>query len=67
MLYKIVSTAMIATGIKKERIGPEILRQTAIINMFKKGHTLEEVRAFTGIKTLSRRAVYSRGCKRYVE
>ena len=39
-------------GIIKPHLGPEILRQTAIVNMINSGKTIEEIQAITGIKTL---------------
>lgn len=52
VLYRVVSKAMTAAGINKKQQGADILRQTAICNMFAAGKTMEEVRAITGISTL---------------
>lgn len=52
MLHKIVSQYMLNAGIEKNSLGPEVLRKTAIYNMFRSGRTLEEIQAATGIKTL---------------
>ena len=57
-LYKIVSEHMMAAGMQKARIGPEVLRQTAIWNMFQRGLSLEEVRQNTGIKTFTQLEKY---------
>jgi len=51
-LYRIISKVMIEAGIDKAHLGPEVLRQTAIVNMLSSGKTIEEVQAITGIKTL---------------
>lgn len=52
-LYKIISSAMQGAGINKEHLGSEILRQTAICNMFRSGLSLEKVQKITGITTLA--------------
>lgn len=57
MLYKIVSEYMLKANIQKSHNGPEVLRQTAICNLLKK-YTLEEVKNYTGIKTLSQLEKY---------
>ena len=51
-LYRIVSETMTAAGINAKQLGPDILRRTAICNMFVAGKTIEEVSAVTGIDTL---------------
>ena len=53
MLYKITSQMMNSLNIDKKRIGPEILRQTAICNMLRNGWAFEDVQKYTGIKTLA--------------
>lgn len=52
-LYKTVSGYLQKIGISKEHMGPDLLRQTAIVNMIRVGKTLEEVQASTGIQTLT--------------
>jgi site-specific recombinase XerD len=52
-LYRIVSNAMRNAGIDKNHLGPEVLRQTAIYEMFRNGLSLEEVQKATGITTLA--------------
>lgn len=50
-LYEIVSKILTKNGIKKNQMGPDLLRQTAIFNMLKNGSTVEEVKKATGITT----------------
>ena len=50
-LHRIIANAMQLSGITKEKLGPEVLRQTAIYEMFQSGKTLEEVQEITGIAT----------------
>ena len=57
-LYNSVSAQMITAGVEKNRIGPEVLRQTSIINMFQRGMNLEEIQKNTGIKTLAQLEKY---------
>jgi site-specific recombinase XerD len=58
MLYNIVSQYLLKTGVVKEHLGADILRQTAICNMFRNQQTLEEVQKATGIQTLLRLEKY---------
>lgn len=59
-LHRIISKCMIETGIDKEHLGPEVLRQTAISNMLSSGKTIEEVQTITGIRTLKNIQKYKR-------
>jgi site-specific recombinase XerD len=52
-LYEIISQYLLSAGIVKERLGSDVLRQTAICNMFRDQMTIEEVQQATGIQTLS--------------
>lgn len=58
MLYKMVHETLVEANIYKKDMGPDMLRQTALLNMFKNGMSLEEVQQNTGIKTLERLKVY---------
>ena len=59
-LYNSVSEQMITAGIEKNRIGPEVLRQTSIITMFQRSMGFEEIQKNTGIKTLAQLEKYRR-------
>lgn len=61
MLHKIISQYITAAGIKKNNLGPEVLRKTAIYNMFRSGKNLEEIQNATGIKTLAQLDKYRLG------
>lgn len=49
MLYKLVSEFLQTAGIVKVHLGPEMLRQTAICTMVRRGLSLEEIQANTGL------------------
>lgn len=49
VLYKIVSEFLQEVGIVKGHLCPEMLRQTAICNMVRRGLSLEEIQANTGL------------------
>jgi len=57
-LYEIVSQYLLKAGVVKEHLGADVLRQTAICNMFMMDKTLEEVQQATGIQTLARLEKY---------
>lgn len=52
-LYEIVAKILLKAEIKKEQMGPDLLRQTAISNMLKKGSTVDEIKKNTGITSSS--------------
>lgn len=62
-LHKIISQYLTRAGMKKERMGADVLRQTAIVKMFKQGKTLEEIQRITGIQTLASLEKYRRTVK----
>lgn len=57
-LYEIISQYLLKAGIIKEHLGADVLRQTAICNMFRIGKTIEEIQQATGIQTLARLEKY---------
>ncbi|MDX2164891.1 MAG: tyrosine-type recombinase/integrase [Gammaproteobacteria bacterium] len=58
IVYHSISQKLKKCGIHKKQNGPDILRQTAIFNMLKEGHTFEEVSRITGITTLAQLQKY---------
>lgn len=60
LVYHIVSQYLTAAGIrKKNRLGANLLRQTAILNAVHKGATLEELRDNFGIQTYEHLKAYT--------
>ena len=62
MLYKIVSEFLQAAGITKTHLGAELLRQTAICNMVRRGLSLEEIQANIGFSNLRSIDKYRQAC-----
>jgi site-specific recombinase XerD len=60
ILYRNITEYLRQAGIEKDKCSPEILRQTAICNMFCNGKTVAEVQLLTGIKTLAQLELYQR-------
>ena len=62
MLYKIVSEFLQAASITKTHLGSELLRQTAICNMVRRGLSLEEIQANIGFSNLRSIDKYRQAC-----
>lgn len=67
VLYRIVSEYMAKAGIHRNPTGADVLRQTAICNMFKSKYSLEEIQRNTGIDTLTTLANYQQIAAHYLK
>jgi site-specific recombinase XerD len=52
-LYRIISKAIVEASLTKKHQGAEVLRQSAICNMLRKGMTIDAIQEITGINTLA--------------
>ena len=59
-MHQIVSTRMLALGIKPEQLGPHSLRHACATRLLKKGTSLREIADFLGHRNLKTVSIYAR-------
>ena len=59
-MYFLVSTRMLALGIRPEQLGPHSLRHACATRLLKKGTSLREIADFLGHRTLKTVSIYAK-------